>query len=37
LIKLEKTITQQELEKKIRELNADNAVDGIIVQVKFRI
>lgn len=30
---MQKNITQEELERKIRELNADNAVDGIIVQV----
>jgi len=33
LIKLEKSITQEQLEKKIHELNADNTVDGIIVQL----
>lgn len=33
LVKLDRLITQEELERKIRELNADESVDGIIVQV----
>ncbi|CAD5215286.1 unnamed protein product [Bursaphelenchus okinawaensis] len=33
LIKLDRSITQEQLEAKIRELNEDNSVDGIIVQL----
>ncbi|KAI6177284.1 Methenyltetrahydrofolate cyclohydrolase [Aphelenchoides bicaudatus] len=33
LIKLNRKISQEELERKIRELNADDTVDGIIVQL----
>jgi 5,10-methylene-tetrahydrofolate dehydrogenase/methenyl tetrahydrofolate cyclohydrolase len=35
LVKLERSTTQEQLERKIRELNADDSVDGIIVQVRF--
>lgn len=34
LVKLERSTTQEQLKRKILELNADDTVDGIIVQVR---